>query len=111
MPCFLVPYEWKQLEFSKASVNLYVLVVFQHWDQKHPRGQLRQTVGPIDDLDTFYEYQLYCKQLNHSLQYFTESCKNKLMLTNQRNSLRRNHPKNTKILRIELYGKYLQLTQ
>ena len=31
-----------------------------------------QTIGPVDILDNFYEYQLYCKSLNVSIQKFTK---------------------------------------
>jgi exoribonuclease R len=84
LPCFLVPYEFKTLDFSKALVNFYALVKFQHWDQKHPRGQLTQTIGPIDVLDNFYEYELYCKCLNHSIQQFTKHCNAQMEVNNDK---------------------------
>jgi exoribonuclease R len=37
---------------------------------KHPYGKLNNVIGPVDLLDNFYEYQLYCKSLNVSLQKF-----------------------------------------
>jgi hypothetical protein len=40
------------------------------WDEKHPKGVLDQTIGQVDVLDNFYEYQLYCKSLNASIQHF-----------------------------------------
>jgi exoribonuclease R len=67
LPSFLVPYEIKHLGFSKVAVNLFVTISFQEWSQKHPTGTLMQTIGPITELPAFYEYQLYCKELQYSL--------------------------------------------
>lgn len=70
LPSFVVPYEIKHMGFSKAFKNLYVTFKFENWDDKHPRGKLDCVIGPIDILDNFYEYQLYCKSLNTSIQKF-----------------------------------------
>jgi exoribonuclease R len=43
---------------------------FFDWEDKHPTGRLASTIGPVDILDNFYEYQLYCKSLNASIQKF-----------------------------------------
>jgi exoribonuclease R len=72
IPAFLVPYEIKQMGFSKIFNNLYVTIRFNQWDDKHPRATLSQTIGPVDVLDNFYEYQLYCKSLNASIQKFNK---------------------------------------
>jgi exoribonuclease R len=80
LPPFLIPYEIKNMGFSKVFVNLYVTFSYLNWDNKHPHGLLSQTIGPVDVLDNFYEYQLYCKSLNASIQQFqkdtTQSLKN-----------------------------------
>ena len=68
IPEFLVPYEIKSAENSKKIPNLYVTVQYVEWTDKHPRGQLTQVIGSVDVLDNFYEYQLYCKSLNNSIQ-------------------------------------------
>ena len=68
MPPFLVPYELKNVGFSKVFVNLYVTIQFKEWTTKHPVGTLTQVIGQVDTLDCFYEYQLYCKSLNASIQ-------------------------------------------
>ena len=68
LPAFLVPYELKHVGFSKAFVNLYVTVQFKDWTSKHPVGVLSQVIGQVNILDCFYEYQLYCKSLNTSIQ-------------------------------------------
>lgn len=70
IPAFLVPYEIKQLGFVKVFTNLYVTFSFNEWKDKHPHGVLHNVIGPVDSLDNFYEYQLYCKSLNVSLQKF-----------------------------------------
>jgi exoribonuclease R len=70
LPSFLVPYEIKNMGFSKVFKNLYVTIVFDQWEDKHPRAKLDNVIGPVDVLDNFYEYQLYCKSLNASIQKF-----------------------------------------
>ena len=59
--------------FSKVFINLYVTFIFNGWEEKHPHGILTSVIGPVDGLDNFYEYQLYCKSLNISLQKFQKS--------------------------------------
>jgi len=72
IPAFLVPYEIKNMGFSKVFQNLYITFHFSEWIDKHPIGVLVQVIGPVDVLDNFYEYQLYCKSLNASIQKFTK---------------------------------------
>ena len=73
MPTFLISYEMKNVGFSKVFVNQYVTVNFSEWKDKHPRGVISQLIGPVEVLDNFYEYQLYCKSLNASIQNFTKN--------------------------------------
>jgi len=70
LPSFLVPYEVKAIGFSKVFKNLYVTFNFDNWNDKHPMGKLDCVIGSVDILDNFYEYQLYCKSLNTSIQKF-----------------------------------------
>uniref|UniRef100_A0A6C0CU23 RNB domain-containing protein n=1 Tax=viral metagenome TaxID=1070528 RepID=A0A6C0CU23_9ZZZZ len=72
IPAFLVPYEMKKMGFSKVFINIYVTFCFSEWTQKHPLGLIHQVIGPIDELVNFYEYQLYCKNVNASLQKVTK---------------------------------------
>jgi exoribonuclease R len=72
IPIFLVPYEIKLMGFSKVFANLYVTIHYKCWDDKHPIANISQTIGPVDILDNFYEYQLYCKSLNASIQKFNK---------------------------------------
>ena len=78
LPTFLVPYEIKNVGFSKNFKNAYVLFKFNNWEGKHPEGSLTNTIGPVDYLPNFYEYQLFCKNLNISLKEFTSNVKERL---------------------------------
>ena len=73
IPVFLVPYDIKQLGFSKAIPNLYVTIVFKEWTNKHPIGTITQLIGSVNQLEHFYEYQLHCKSLNVSIHNFNKS--------------------------------------
>ena len=81
IPIFLVPYQIKDLGFSKVYTNMYVTIRYKHWDYKHPYANISQIIGPVDVLDNFYEYQLYCKSLNASIQKFNKDT-NKSIKTN-----------------------------
>ena len=70
LPTFLVPYQ-ETIGFTKNPVNNYVTFEFVGWKDKHPRGRLTNSLGSVDELSNFYEYQLYCKSLNASIQNFT----------------------------------------
>jgi len=70
LPSFLIPYEIKHVGFSKVFINLYVTFDFFNWEDKHPQGRLNNVIGSVDILDNYYEYQLYCKSLNASIQKF-----------------------------------------
>jgi len=72
IPIFLVPYEIKQLGFSKVFTNIYVTINYKEWTHTHPIANLSQNIGTVDILNNFYEYQLYCKSLNTSLQQFNK---------------------------------------
>ena len=74
LPPFLVPYDIK-IGFSKKQVNKYVTFTFTEWNMgcSHPRGIIQETIGQVDSLDAYYEYQLYCKNLHESLTEMTKS--------------------------------------
>ena len=69
LPIFLIPYEM-QFNFSKKYSNKYVTMNFAEWNDVYPHGVINQIIGDVDVLVNFYEYQLYCKSLNVSIQYF-----------------------------------------
>lgn len=71
LPIFLVGYRIKQ-GFNKAQKNRYVIVYFRDWANKHPVGFIDQNLGTVSDLHSFYQYQLYCRSLNASIQNFTK---------------------------------------
>ena len=74
LPAFLVPYNIKELGFSKVLPNLYVTIKHESiGSTKHPIGILTNVIGSVDNLDSFYEYQLFCKSLNASIQKFTKA--------------------------------------
>jgi exoribonuclease R len=79
-PTFLVPYDIK-IGFSKKQQNKYVVFQFDNWDNKHPIGSIVEIIGDVDNLDAFYEYQLYCKSLHISMTDFTN--KTRAMLTHK----------------------------
>lgn len=68
----LIPYEIKQLGFSKVLDNLYVLISNEN--------KLIETIGPVSSNEAFYEYQLHCFGLKQSATVFknkiTKSLKN-----------------------------------
>jgi hypothetical protein len=72
IPEFLIPYEIKHINFSKVFDNLYITFSFNEWNNKHPIGKIHQVLGSVDELNNFYEYQLYCKSLYNSIQQFTK---------------------------------------
>jgi len=71
LPIFLIPYELK-VGFSKCYKNKYVTFKYDYWNDEHPCGLLHETLGDVDNLDVFYEYQLYCKSLHYSMIHFTK---------------------------------------
>ena len=73
LPVFIIPYDIKELGFSKVLTNLYVTIKMTNWSSNHPQGMLTNVIGSVDKLDCFYEYQLYCKSLNASIQKFTKA--------------------------------------
>lgn len=77
LPAFLIPYEI-QLGFSKNMANKFVVFKFTYWTDKHPHGQIVETLGNVDCLEAFYEYQLYCKSLHDSITRLTQDARTAL---------------------------------
>ena len=71
LPAFLIPYDLA-IGFYKKQTNKYVLFKFAEWNTKHPIGVLQETIGNVDDVNVYCEYQLHCKHLHHSLTPFTK---------------------------------------
>lgn len=78
LPAFLVPYDIK-IGFNKEIVNRYVVFKFDNWTDTHPHGLLLENLGEVGNLDAFYEYQLFCKSLHHSLSEFTNKTREQLL--------------------------------
>ena len=74
LPVFLVPYEIK-MGFHKTIPNKYVLFSVMEWKDKHPRGQIEETLGNVDHLEAFYEYQLYSKCIHTSITEMTKEAR------------------------------------
>jgi exoribonuclease R len=83
LPPFLIPYEFKNSNFSKLYSNLYVTFSFSKWGEKdkHPIGVLTNVIGEVNNsnIDVYYGYQLLCKNLNVSIEQF-----NKVLFNNIR---------------------------
>ena len=77
IPFFLIPYN-QTYKFDKSVKQVYITFEFLNWDQKHPYGIVTQNFGDVRILNNFYEYILYCKSLNVSIQQFTIKAKQKL---------------------------------
>ena len=76
LPAFLIPFNIKYNTFEKVIKNKYVLFKYLHWNNKHPEGSLIETLGSVDQLSIYYEYQLYCKNLHISLKQFNKATNN-----------------------------------
>lgn len=77
LPAFLVAYDVK-LGFSKSIVNKYVVFRFESWNDTRPHGTLVETLGDVDKIDVFYEYQLYCRSIHASITEFTNTARARL---------------------------------
>ena len=85
LPIFLIPYKIK-LGFNKNISNKYIIFKFNNWNHKRPIGTMLNNFGDVNKLESFYEYQLYCKSLYASIHYFQK--KNyKSVETQNRNGL------------------------
>ena len=80
LPIFLIPYEIKNMNFSKVFPNQYILFKFSEWNDKHPLGIITQTIGSVENNEAFYEYQLYCKNLYIPINKFNLATKKSLEL-------------------------------
>ena len=79
LPIFVIPYQ-ERLVFEKKRNNLYIVFKFHSWNGKHPSGRVMNSLGPINTLNSFYEYQLYCKSLYTSIQKFNKETRKRLKL-------------------------------
>lgn len=75
LPAFLVPYVEKETSFDKSKKNKFVLFKFVEWKDKHPLGMITNTLGEVSNLSVFYNYQLFCNDLQISIKKFTKATK------------------------------------
>jgi len=72
----------KNVGFSKVFANKYVIIRFLKWTELNPHANLTNTIGDVDVLENYYEYQLYCTKLAHTMQYFNKGVATALISTN-----------------------------
>ena len=86
LPAFLIPIGTKpqKTKLVKTKQNSYIIFSFISWNDKHPIGQLKRTIGEVGDMGNFFEYQLYCKNLNISMQKFIRATSNALKTTSDK---------------------------
>jgi exoribonuclease R len=77
LPSFLVPYDLPA-SFQKNYKNKYIVFRFDHWDDDHPRGEIKHTLGDVDSNEAFEEYQLWRRGLHISLSNFTTVTRQKI---------------------------------
>jgi exoribonuclease R len=66
LPCFLIPYEEKNLGFSKRKLDKYITFSVKEWI-KHPIGSITETFGDVEDKEAYVAYQMACKEINDSI--------------------------------------------
>jgi exoribonuclease R len=71
LPYFLVPYIVPAL-FDKVKKQLYITFECREWYNTHPIAIITQNIGNVDVPENYYEYVLYSKSLNVSIQPFTK---------------------------------------
>ena len=86
LPAFLIPVGTKpqKTKLVKTKSNSYIIFCFISWNDKHPIGQIKQTIGDVGDMGNFFEYQLYCKNLNISMQKFIHATSNAMKKQNDK---------------------------
>jgi len=77
LPAFLISFKMPDL-FIKEPINKYVIFRFKSWEEKHPLAECRNSLGDINELANYYEYQLYCKSLYASIQNFKKDTMRKI---------------------------------
>jgi exoribonuclease R len=72
LPAFVIPYEIKA-SFSKATKNKFIVFRFMEWGAGHPVGEIVDTLGDVDDMNAFYEYQIWRNRLHININDFTKT--------------------------------------
>ena len=86
LPSFLVPYDMPAT-FQKNHKNKYIVFRFDHWDDDHPRGEMKQTLGDVDSVEAFEEYQLWRRNLHISISSFANITRQQIRKTGSDESI------------------------
>jgi exoribonuclease R len=70
LPAVLVPFQERLTEFSKQKINKYITFQIKSWVNKHPLASITNTLGDVNNLTVYAEYQMICKELKTSLKAF-----------------------------------------
>ena len=77
IPFFLIPYKIPY-KFDKSFKKIYITFKYESWEDDMPKGSMLQNFGNIEEINNYYEYILYCKSLNVSIQPFTKEARKRL---------------------------------
>jgi hypothetical protein len=73
LPHFLIPYHHK-ISFQKTFINLFINFRFENWSQKNPIGLITDVIGLVNDDNSFFEYEMYCRNIHFSINTFSKFC-------------------------------------
>ena len=74
-PSLLIPFD-KKIEFSKEVINKYILFKYENFDVTPIQGILIRTIGDVTDLNSYFEYMIYSKELQINNTLFKKTIKN-----------------------------------
>ena len=72
LPNFVVPFEEKNIGFSKNKKDKYITFRVKEWVDKHPVGTLTNNFGNVDIIENYTAYKMSCNNINDSLQQFNK---------------------------------------
>lgn len=71
LPYFLIAYN-NPISFQKTFTNLFINFQYKEWNQKHPFGTITDIIGSVNDDLSLFEYELYCRNINYSINKFSK---------------------------------------
>lgn len=72
LPNFKVPFKLNTSSFSKKIKKIYITFKYIHWNDAHPVGNIINVLGTVDNIQAYYEYQLYSKCIQNTINVFTK---------------------------------------
>ena len=60
------------LRTSVIKVDRFVTFKMLQLRDKHPEGQIIETIGTVDNIDAYTEYQLRCRDISVAIQKFNK---------------------------------------